>query len=67
MRGRHLEAGHLCVDFEVWMPRKRLERAASLFLLVKAAHLMREANGQHLGWFTGPWELRSARFVGVAV
>ena len=67
MRVWHLEAGHLCVDFEIWMPRERLERADSLFLLVKAAHLMRDADGQHSGWFTSPWELRAARFVGVAV
>ncbi len=67
MRGRHLEAGHLCVDFEVWMPRERSERADSLFLLVQAAHLMRDAVGQHLGWFTFLWELREAHFVGVAV
>ena len=67
MRGRHLEAGHLCVDFEVWMPRERSERTDSLFLLVKAAHLMRDADGQHLGWVKLPWKLRAARFVGVAV
>ncbi len=67
MRVRHLEAGHPCVNFEVWIPRERLGRADFLFLLVKAAHLMRDADGQHLGWFTQPWELRAARFLGVAV
>ena len=67
MRVRHLEAGHLCVDFAVWLPKERSERADSLFLLVKAAHLMRDADGQHLGSFTLSWELRAGRFVGAAV
>ena len=67
MRGRHLEAGHLCVDFEILMSRERLELADSMFYLVKAAHLLREADGQHLGPFTLPRKLRLARFVKVAV
>ena len=62
MRGRDLEAGHLRVDFRIWMSRERLERVDSLFLLV-----MRDADGQHLGPSRLLWERRAARFVGVAV